>query len=138
MEFDQQSGGYVIDASTVLSRPPRFLDEFGDVGVVTMVASLVLCVATWLWWFTYWSQRNSPGPREWPVVGLLPSVSFHWHRLHDFMTDYLYNAHTIRVHIGCGFVGVFTVDPANIEHIMKTNFSNYPKVRLQLDFETSV
>jgi hypothetical protein len=24
----------------------------------------------------------------------------------------------------------FTADPANVEHILKTNFANYPKVRI--------
>jgi hypothetical protein len=73
--------------------------------------------------------RSSLGPKVWPVFGILPELRANWLRLHDWVTGFAYKVHTLRVHLGFGFYVVFTVDPANVEYIMKTNFNNYPKVK---------
>lgn len=112
--------------------------DVGDVDSVLVVTTLLICLSAWLWWYVYWSQRKHPGPKEWPVVGVLPQAQANWHRLHDFITDFLYKVHTLRVNVGFGFMAVITVDPGNIEYIMKTNFNNYPKVKLLLHSETSI
>lgn len=107
------------------------LGRFGivvDANAVMLVTTLLVCFVAWLWWYR-WSQRNIPGPKSWPVIGVLIEAHANWHRIHDWMTEYLYQGHTIRAHAGFGFQIVFTADPANVEHIMKTNFANYPKVR---------
>lgn len=95
---------------------------------VKPVATLVVCVAAWLWWYR-WSQRHCTGPKAWPIIGVLPEASANFLRIHDWITDFLYKGHTLRVNVGFGFNFLMTVDPANVEHIMKTNFANYPKVR---------
>ena len=109
----------------------------GDVNPVMVVTTLVVCLGAWLWWYVYWSQRLNVTPTEWPVIGLLVQLKFNWNRLHDWITGIMHKSHTIRVHVGFGFMAVVTVEPANVEHIMKTNFNNYPKVSIQLDFKTS-
>lgn len=67
---------------------------------------------------------------NWPIVGMLPSLLLNLHRLHDWCTEVL-KAH------GCTFMFkgpwlasmdmLVTCDPANINHICSTNFSNFPK-----------
>lgn len=101
----------------------------GDTNVLIIVAVLLICLGGYLWWHR-WLQRHKLTPLEWPVVGLLPQWHANWYRYHDFITEFLYKGHTHRFHIGFGFMAVVTVDPANVEYIMKTNFNNYPKVRL--------
>jgi len=39
----------------------------------------------------------------------------------------MYKARTIDLSLGFGYGILFTVDPGCVEHIMKTNFNNYPK-----------
>jgi len=99
----------------------------GEAKPVVIVTTLLVCLGAWLCWYR-WSQRHCKGPKTWPVVGVLIEVVANWNRIHDWMTEYLYRAHTIQSHAGFGFTGLVTVDPANVEHIMKTNFANYPKV----------
>lgn len=93
-----------------------------------LVATLLVCFVAWLGWYR-WSLRNALGPKPWPVFGVLIEATYNWYQIHDWMTKYLYHIHTMRVHAGFGFNCLLTVDPANIEHVMKSNFANYPKVR---------
>ncbi|ORX61455.1 cytochrome P450 [Hesseltinella vesiculosa] len=64
-----------------------------------------------------------------PLVGALPFVLNNKHRIHELMlipytnkgaltisSSMLFNPHTVQ-----------TIDPANIEHVLKTNFENYVK-----------
>lgn len=100
----------------------------GDGSPVMLVETtlLLVCIAAWLWWYR-WSQRDCVTPKAWPVVGVLLEAVANWNRIHDWMTEYLYKARTIRAYGGFGFYALVSVDPANMEHIMKTNFANYPK-----------
>ncbi|KAG0555972.1 hypothetical protein KC19_11G016500 [Ceratodon purpureus] len=118
-----------LDRLSRVFDPKRVEEMFdvGDVDRVLVVTTLLICFSAWLWWYVFWTQRNRPGPYEFPVIGLLIQAQANWHRLHDYITDYLYNVDTLRVNIGFGFMAVMTADPANIEYIMKTNFNNYPK-----------
>ncbi|CAH2078320.1 unnamed protein product [Thlaspi arvense] len=60
------------------------------------------------------------------VPGLLPEI----HRVYDFVTELLEVTNLTYLCIGPCLLGLdmlLTVDPANIHHIMSSNFSNYPK-----------
>jgi hypothetical protein len=47
--------------------------------------------------------------------------------MHDWLLNYFKDLLTYSVPM-VNFNNTFTVDPANVEWILKTNFNNYPKV----------
>ncbi|XP_058077275.1 cytochrome P450 704B1 [Magnolia sinica] len=73
-----------------------------------------------------WAQRNKQGPKTWPIIGAAIEQLMNYDRMHDWLVEYLSKSKTITVPM------LFTsytyiADPANVEHILKTNFANYPK-----------
>ncbi|KAL0076178.1 cytochrome P450 CYP5203 [Phycomyces blakesleeanus] len=67
--------------------------------------------------------------KGWPLVGSLPALIQGKDRLHDFLVESFYRLDRLTLtmsalgiprHIG-------TIDPANVEHILKHNFENYIK-----------
>ncbi|XP_009113810.1 cytochrome P450 86B1 isoform X1 [Brassica rapa] len=70
------------------------------------------------------------GPVMWPVLGMAPVLALNIDDLLGWCTRSLVRAggtfHYRGVWFG-GFYGILTANPANIEHILKTNFKNYPK-----------
>lgn len=71
------------------------------------------------------SLRNRK--RYHPVAGTVFHLLFNFRRLHHFMTDLARKHRTYRL-LGLFRTEVYTADPANVEHILKTNFENYGKV----------
>ncbi|CAA7404704.1 unnamed protein product [Spirodela intermedia] len=69
------------------------------------------------------------GPRAYPVLGCLVSFFKNKHRLLDWYTELLAASPTQTIVVSrLGAVRtVVTANPANVEHILKTNFDNYPK-----------
>ncbi|KAM0946756.1 putative abieta-7,13-dien-18-ol hydroxylase [Dioscorea sansibarensis] len=68
-----------------------------------------------------WRRRNYP-----PVAGTIFHQLMNLHRLQDFQTDISHKYKTFRMLTpSCNFV--YTVDPVNVEYILKTNFANYCK-----------
>ncbi|MCL7035677.1 hypothetical protein MKW94_030044 [Papaver nudicaule] len=67
---------------------------------------------------------------RWPIVSVFPSIFENMHRIHDWSVDVvnLWGSTIVerRAIFGC-FSGLVTCDPGNIEYILKTNFSNFPK-----------
>nr|CAB3450254.1 unnamed protein product [Digitaria exilis] len=72
-----------------------------------------------------------PGaPMMWPVVGIIPSLFAHLDDIYEWGTAALARAggtFPYRGTWGGGSSGVVTSVPANVEHVLKTNFGNYPK-----------
>lgn len=65
-----------------------------------------------------------------PIAATRLNQLINFNSLHDYMTQ-LSNKHsTFRV-LGLFRSEVYTSDPANVEYILKTNFSNYGKVCTQ-------
>ncbi|XP_058076393.1 noroxomaritidine synthase-like [Magnolia sinica] len=67
---------------------------------------------------------------NWPIVGMLPSLLLNVHRLHDWLTGVMAESRLKWVFYGPWFTQmeiVVTCDPANVNHVMRTNFSNFPK-----------
>ncbi|KAL2622342.1 hypothetical protein R1flu_002547 [Riccia fluitans] len=89
----------------------------------TALASLVLyaCVYRWV------LHRAFKGPKLWPVIGCTLEVAANRRRMHDWVTEYCqlyYPTWKMRLpHVDI----VTSVDPANVEYVLKTNFSNYVK-----------
>ncbi|XP_031480912.1 cytochrome P450 86B1-like [Nymphaea colorata] len=76
------------------------------------------------------NKMTSRGIMQWPVLGCLPTVLCHMHEVYEYVTSALIEAGGSFPYRGMwkgGAFGLVTVDPANIEYILKTNFKNYPK-----------
>ncbi|XP_078429598.1 cytochrome P450, family 704, subfamily B, polypeptide 1 isoform X1 [Wolffia australiana] len=76
--------------------------------------------------FHRWSQRNSKGPKTWPLIGAAIEQMMNYETMHDWLVGYLTQLRTVTVPMPFTTF-TYTADPANVEHILKTNFSNYPK-----------
>ncbi|KAH9647406.1 cytochrome P450 family 704 subfamily A polypeptide 2 [Citrus sinensis] len=61
-----------------------------------------------------------------PVAGLMLNLLIHFSRLFDYQTSLAKKYRTFRL-LQPSCSEIFTTDPVNIEHILKTNFSNYGK-----------
>ncbi|XP_050265970.1 cytochrome P450 704C1-like isoform X2 [Quercus robur] len=72
--------------------------------------------------------RRSPKNRKkyHPVAGISIHQLINFHRLHDFMTELSSKRTTYRL-LDLNRALVYTADPANVEHFLKTNFENYGK-----------
>jgi cytochrome P450 len=64
-----------------------------------------------------------------PLFGHLPQYLRNRHRTADWLAEVLAAAptNTVVMHLAGGLHGVLTANPANVEHILRTNFENYPK-----------
>ena len=71
----------------------------------------------------------STGLRTYPLVGTLPDFLKNRHRFLEWVTEILikHPANTIAVRVPGDEGGIVTANPMNVEHILKTNFENYPK-----------
>lgn len=73
---------------------------------------------------------TNKGPMLWPVLGIIPSMTFHRENMYNWATQALIKAggtfHYKGVWMG-GAYGIATADPSNIEYMVKTNFKNFPK-----------
>ncbi|GMH15294.1 hypothetical protein Nepgr_017135 [Nepenthes gracilis] len=89
---------------------------------VWMLAFLVLS-----WIFLHrWNQRNHKGPKTWPLIGAALEQLVNYDRMHDWLVGYLSESKTVVVPMPFTTY-TYIADPANVEHVLKTNFSNYPK-----------
>ncbi|XP_043687234.1 cytochrome P450 86B1-like [Telopea speciosissima] len=75
-------------------------------------------------------KLTNKGPMLWPVMGIVPTLFFHLHHLYDWATECLIKCggtfHYRGMWMG-GAHGIVTVDPTNIEYMLKTRFINFPK-----------
>ena len=94
--------------------------------VATVGAMACVC-----WWVAVhrWRQRGSRDPMTWPVLGAQLEVAANAGRIHDWCLGYLGEQHrTFTLRLLGGATLHLTVDPDNLQHMLKTNFHNYPKV----------
>ncbi|KAJ4750935.1 Cytochrome P450 [Rhynchospora pubera] len=74
------------------------------------------------------------GIKPYPILGYVPHFIKNRHRVLDWCTEILIPSPTHTM----GFAtfgengGVITANPKNVEHIVKTNFNNYPKGELMI------
>lgn len=68
--------------------------------------------------------------QSYPLIGNIIAFLVNRHRFHDWVTDMLSTNPTLTLKVN-GFLnlskGICTVDPDNINHILRTNFDNYIK-----------
>ncbi|RVW82813.1 Cytochrome P450 86B1 [Vitis vinifera] len=94
---------------------------FSDIAVALSIVFILSCIL---------NRLTNKGPMLWPVLGILPSLFFHMNDIYDWGTRALIKAggtfHYRGMLMG-GNYGIMTVDPSNIEFMLKTRFKNFPK-----------
>ncbi|CAA7020588.1 unnamed protein product [Microthlaspi erraticum] len=81
-------------------------------------------------YYLFFKKPHGQLLRDWPVLRMLPGLLVEFHRIHDFSVEILEISGLTFQFKGPPFTGMdmlVTVDPANIYHIMSSNFSNYIK-----------
>ncbi|XP_049369415.1 cytochrome P450 704B1 isoform X2 [Solanum verrucosum] len=91
-------------------------------GLLTFLACLVL---SWKFINTY-RQKNKKGPINWPIVGAGLEQWVNFDRMHDWLVEYLAQSPTVVVP-AMTTTYTYIAHPTNVEHVLKTNFDNYPK-----------
>ncbi|XP_078182582.1 cytochrome P450 CYP94D108-like [Carex rostrata] len=74
-------------------------------------------------------KSNMYGLKPYPILGYVPHLIKNSHRILDWSTEILVRSptHTMSFTTFGRVGGVITANPKNVEHIIKTNFDNYPK-----------
>uniref|UniRef100_A0A0D9V6V3 Cytochrome P450 n=1 Tax=Leersia perrieri TaxID=77586 RepID=A0A0D9V6V3_9ORYZ len=100
---------------------------------------LILPFLPLLLYFLYLQQDPKKQPRihglkSYPVVGMLPHFIKNKDRILEWMTGIMKRSPTHTMSFkDLGLTGgVITANSANVEHILKTNFGNYPKGELAI------
>ncbi|XP_052174498.1 cytochrome P450 CYP94D108-like [Diospyros lotus] len=75
------------------------------------------------------SRIHAPGFKLYPLVGVLPEFLQNRHRFLDWTTEVLSRCPTNTAFLRRpgNIKGVITANPLIVEHMLKTNFHNYPK-----------
>lgn len=90
---------------------------------------LVLASMILSWIFIHrWNQRATRGPKTWPLIGAAIEQLMNYDRMHDWLVEYLAKSRTVVVPMP-STTYTYIADPANVEHVLKANFANYPKVK---------
>nr|AYV88890.1 cytochrome P450 oxidase CYP704A151 [Polygala tenuifolia] len=114
------------------------MDIFFSVSVCTALLVLLLVLLTFgylmLSIFTGKSIRNPKYP---PVKGTVFDQAFYLSRLYDYQTEIAKTNPTFRL-LTPAQSEVYTVDPRNIEHILKTQFDKYSKGKSNQDVLTDL
>jgi hypothetical protein len=94
------------------------------------IPSLTFFAGLFVWWV--WRhrlrQRHYIGPKTWPVLGCLLEQAQNFDVMHDWLLHYFQRGILTFPVPMASVNNTFTADPNNVEHILKTNFVNYPKV----------
>eukprot|EP01018_Ginkgo_biloba_P024628 Gb_29318 [translate_table: standard] len=73
-----------------------------------------------------YGKLGTRGPKSWPLIGSSLELIANINNRYEWTTQYAKHFPTFEANF-CFKKLVFTVDPAVVEHILKTNFSNYIK-----------
>lgn len=92
-----------------------------------MFIALAIVIFSWLL-IQRFNKRNKKGPKTWPIIGATIEQLKNYDRMHDWLAEYLAESKTITVAMP-STTYTYIADPANVEHVLKTNFTNYPKVK---------
>ncbi|KAL2507352.1 Cytochrome [Forsythia ovata] len=74
--------------------------------------------------------NKNPCPQSYPLVGNIVGFLLNRHRFHDWVADMLSKTPSLTIQVN-GFLGlshiICTANPANLDHVLRSNFSNYIK-----------
>lgn len=108
--------------------PMKLLDSTLSLTPLDWLLPICLFGATWVILHRY-IQRNSKGPKSWPLIGCIFEQACNFDILHDWLLAYSKRIATFSVPM-ISINNTFTTDPVNVEYILRSNFHNYPKGRL--------
>lgn len=77
-----------------------------------------------------WLSKSRGNPTNWPFLGMLPALLLNVHHAYDWIASLLINNGGSFSFQGPWFSNMryfVTADPRNIEHALRTHFTNYPK-----------
>ncbi|XP_010906406.1 cytochrome P450 CYP94D108 [Elaeis guineensis] len=99
---------------------------------ISSVLVFFFLIPLFIFLFYYQKPAKKPTPGElqgYPLLGILPQLLKNRHRLLEWTTEALIKnpSHTIVFQSLGQDSGIQTANPLNIEHMLKTNFKNYPK-----------
>jgi cytochrome P450 len=112
-------------ATALVATALRLVREYVRASDLALAAAVLFaCSATA-------SRASARGaPMMWPVLGVIPTLFAHLDDVYEWGTAALVGARGTFPYRGMWFggsSGVVTSSPANVEHILRTNFANYPK-----------
>nr|AYV88882.1 cytochrome P450 oxidase CYP94D72 [Polygala tenuifolia] len=86
-------------------------------------------LSLYLYFFSASKTHNNNGFKIYPGLGALPEFLRNRHRFHDWTTAVLAGCPTNSAYIRRpgNAQGILTANPQNVEHMLKSNFENYPK-----------
>ncbi|CAL5195808.1 unnamed protein product [Lathyrus oleraceus] len=92
------------------------------------MGGLMILICMFVSWILIhrWSQRNKKGPKTWPFLGAAIEQLMNYDRMHDWLVEYFSISKTVVVPMPFTTY-TYIADPVNVEHVLKTNFNNYPK-----------
>ncbi|XP_009629443.1 cytochrome P450 704B1-like [Nicotiana tabacum] len=91
--------------------------------ILTLFVCLVL---SWIFIHGLRQQKNRKGPIHWPIIGAGLEQWVNFDRMHDWLVKYLAQSPTVVVPTW-STTYTYIAHPDNVEHVLKTNFDNYPK-----------
>lgn len=103
--------------------------KFSIASIMVFEASIAIFCFIPLCFFLFMNPRDNL-LRNWPVLGMLPGLLVEFHRIYEFSVEILRSSNLTFTFKGPWYSGMdmlFTVDQANIHHIVSSNFSNYTK-----------
>ncbi|KAG9130203.1 hypothetical protein Leryth_004230 [Lithospermum erythrorhizon] len=120
---------YSFSSVYYLARNSLSLDMLFFVPQIQMLELLIACLV----FITIHSirQKKYQGLPNWPLVGMLPSLIIGVrHDLYEWISEVICRMNGTFVFKGPWFTNlncVVTADPRNLEYLLKTKFSNFPK-----------
>lgn len=91
--------------------------------IITTALASILIVFT----FKTLANRLPMNKKYHPIGGTVFHQLVNFHRLQHYMTDLARKHKTYRL-LSLFRSEIYTTEPPNVEHILKTNFANYAKV----------
>ncbi|KAM0934759.1 putative abieta-7,13-dien-18-ol hydroxylase [Dioscorea sansibarensis] len=94
--------------------------------LVLLLSAFLILNFPLIWKLTKLAIKRKKNNKYHPVAGTIFHHLVNFRRLHEFSTDRAHKHKTFRL-LSPLRSEVYTADPANVEYILKTNFSNYGK-----------
>lgn len=113
---------------TMLGKAHRFVYE--ELPAHAKLSDFAMAMAGLFIFTAVINRLCNKGPMLWPVLGIIPSLFYHIDDLFDWLTHTLIKSGGTFYWRGMwmgGAHGIVTIDPANVEYLLRTKFSNFPK-----------
>ncbi|KAL8535709.1 hypothetical protein ACS0TY_011369 [Phlomoides rotata] len=126
MISNSSSSQYHHDSSSLPSR--TFFSFFSEIQMIELSLALIVFAT-----IQSLQSRNHLGLPSWPLVGMLPSLLLGLRgNIYEWISQILVRKNGTFTFRGPWFTNlncVVTCDPRNLEYLLKTKFSNFPKGR---------